>query len=52
VYVFDLEYIVAAVDSNECDRISVTIWERESDGDCGAGDHGYGGEYVGGCGVL
>ena len=52
MYVFDLEYIVAAVDSNECDRISEPVWERESGGDRGTGDRGYGGEYDCGGGVL
>ena len=52
MYVFDTEYLVAAVDSDECDCLSVTIWERESDGNRGAGDRGDGGEYGGGGGVL
>lgn len=52
MYVFDTEYLIAAVDPDECDRLSVTIWERESDGNRGAGDRGDGGEYGGSGGVL
>ena len=52
MYVFDIEYIVSAADPDECDRLSVAIWEREPDGDRRAGNRGYGGEYGGGGGVL
>lgn len=52
MYVFDIEYLVAAADPDEYHCVSESVRERESDGDRGAGDRGDGGEYGGGCGVL
>ena len=48
VYVFDTEYLIVAVDPDECDCLSEPVWECESGGYCGAGNCGYGGEYAGG----
>lgn len=48
VRVFDFEYLVAAVDSDECGSISESVWECKPDGDRGACDSGDGCEYAGG----
>ena len=48
----DPEYLVAAVDSDQCGCLSEPVWKRESDGDRGACDSGDGGEYAGGGGIL
>ncbi len=45
MYILDTEYLVAAVDSGECDRVQEPVWEREPGRDCGGGDCNYGGEY-------
>ena len=52
MYVFDIEYFVIAADSGEYDCVPQPVWERESGGDCGAGDCGDVCEYGGGGGVL
>lgn len=52
MHVPDTEYLVAAADPGECDRLSEPVWERESGGDRGTGDCGNIGEYAGGGGVL
>ena len=48
----DPEYLVAAVDSDQCGCLSEPVWKCESDGNCGACDSGDGGEYAGGGGIL
>ena len=52
MYVLDTEYLVATVDSGECDRVQEPVWEREPGWDCGGGDCGYGGEYNCRCDLL
>ena len=52
MYLPDSEYLVAAADPGECDRLPCAVRQRESDSDRGTRDCGDGGEYGGGCGVL
>ena len=52
MYILDTEYLVAAVDSGECDRLPEPVRERESGGNRRGRDCGDGGEYAGGGCVL
>lgn len=52
MYVPDTEYLVAAVDPGECDRLPEPVREREPGGHCWAGDCCYGSEHGCGGGVL
>ena len=52
MYIFDYQYFLLTVDSSECNRVSESVREREPDGDRGAGDRGYGGEYDCGSFIL
>ena len=50
--VSDHEYLFAAVDPDQCDRLPESVWKCESGGNCRCGDCGDNGEYAGRDGVL
>ena len=52
VYVFDLEYLIAAADSSEHDRVQKPVRVGESGGYCRAGHCGDSGEYADGDDLL
>ena len=52
MHVPDTEYLVAAADPGECDRLPEPVRECESGGNRRGRHCGDGGEYIGGGGVL
>ena len=52
VHISDHEYLFAAVDPDQCDRLPESVWKYESGGNCRCGDCGDNGEYAGRDGVL
>ena len=52
VHISDHEYLFAAVDPDQCDRLPESVWKYESGGNCRCVDCGDNGEYAGRDGVL